>query len=47
MELEDPDLRQQINFIGRLEDNKATMIFIIEKLEETTFEFSLNDTTIV
>ena len=47
MELEDPDLRQQINFIGRLEDNKATMIFIIEKLEETTFEFSLNDATIV
>ena len=42
IELENPDLRQQINFIGKLEDDKATMFFIIEKLEETTFEFSQN-----
>ena len=32
---------QQINFIGEIEkqDNGVTMFFIIEKLEETTFEF--------
>ena len=32
---------QQINFIGKLEcqNNGATMLFIIEKSEETTFEF--------
>ena len=40
IELENPDLRQQINFIGKLADDKATMLFIIEKSEETTFEFS-------
>ena len=38
-EVENPDLRQQINFIGNLENDKATMSFIIEKSEETTFEF--------
>ena len=31
IELENPDLKQQINFIGRLEENNATMFFIIEK----------------
>ena len=36
--LKDP---QQINFIGRLLNTRgATMIFIIEKSEETTFNFS-------
>ena len=40
IELENPDLKQQINFIGRLEENNATMFFIIEKKEETTFHFS-------
>ena len=36
--LRDP---QQINFIGKLEnDDGATMFFIIEKSEETTFNFS-------
>ena len=32
---------QQINFIGKIErqDNGVTMFFIIEKSEETTFEF--------
>ena len=35
-ELENPDLKQQINFIGRLEKD-ATMFFFIEKKEETTF----------
>ena len=36
--LKDP---QQINFIGKLEgqNNGATMFFIIEKSEETNFEF--------
>ena len=30
-ELENPDLMQQINVIGKLEDDKATLFFIIEK----------------
>ena len=48
IELENSDLKQQINFIGRLErDGGATVFFIIEKLEETTFKFSLNDPTVV
>ena len=40
IELENPNLKQQINFIGKLEDDKATMFFIIEKSEETNLEFS-------
>ena len=47
IELENPDLKQQINFIGRLEENNATMFFIIEKKEETTFDFSQNSVTVV
>ena len=48
IELENPDLQQQINFIGRLERNEgATMFFIFEKLEETTFEFKQNAATVV
>ena len=48
IELESSDLKQQINFIGRLERNKgATMFFMIEKSEETTLEFSQNAATIV
>ena len=40
-EFENPDLKQQINFIGKLEeDNGTTMFFIIEKGVETTFNFS-------
>ena len=43
--LKDP---QQINFIGKLDEaNGATMFFIIEKLEETTFNFSQNSVTII
>ena len=35
IELENSDLKQQINFIGRLERNQgATMFFIIEKSEK-------------
>ena len=38
---------QQINFIGKLLKNTgATMFFIIEKSEETTFNFSQNSATI-
>ena len=33
IELENPHLKQQINFTGRLEENNATMFFIIEKKE--------------
>ena len=43
--LKDP---QQINFIGKLLRNTGTtMLFIIEKSEETTFNFSQNSVTIV
>ena len=39
---------QQINFIGKLSKNTgATMFFIIEKSEETTFNFSQNSVTII
>ena len=47
IELENPDLKQQNNFIGRPEKNNATMFFIIEKKEETTFDFSHNSATVV
>ena len=40
IELENPDLKQHIHFISRLEMNEgAKMFFIIEKTEETTSEF--------
>ena len=43
--LKDP---QQINFIGKLSRNTgATMFFIIERSEETAFNFSQNSVTIV
>ena len=40
---------QQTNFIGKLEDqnHEATMFFIIEKSEETTFNFSQNSVTMI
>ena len=44
-ELENSYLKTQINFIGRNE--RATMFFIIKKLEEITFEFLQNSATIV
>ena len=47
IELENFDLKQQINFIGRLEENNATMFFIIEKKEETTFDFLQNSVVAV
>ena len=47
IELENPDLRQQINFIGKLKDDKATMFFITEKSKETTFEVLQNSVSII
>ena len=47
IELENPDLKQQINFIGSFEENNATMFFIIEKKEETTFDFSQNSVVVI
>ena len=48
IELENHDLKQQINFIGRLERNGGTaMYFIMEKSEEATFEFTQNAATVV
>ena len=40
---------QQINFIGKIEEknNGVTMFFIIQKSEETTFEFLQNSITII
>ena len=47
MELE-TDLKQQINFIGRLERNEgATIFFIIEEREETAFDFSQHSVAVV
>ena len=47
IELDNPDLRQKINFIGKLEGDEATMLFIVEKSEETTFEFLQNSVSII
>ena len=47
IELENPDLKQQTNFIDKLKDEKAKMFFIIEKSEETAFEFSQNSVSII
>ena len=47
IKLENPNLNQQINFISKLEDDRATIFFIIEKSEETTFEFSHNSVSII
>ena len=40
---------QQINFIGKLgnQANGATVFFIMEKSEETTFEFLQNSASII
>ena len=46
IKLENPDLQQQISFIGRLKED-ATTFFITEKKEETTFVFSQNSITFV
>ena len=47
IELENPDLKQKINFIGKLKEDNAATLFIIEELEETTFNFSQNSVDII
>ena len=48
VELKNSDLKQEINFVGRLErKERATIFFIIKKSEETYFEFSENVGTVV
>ena len=48
IELENLDLKQKINFIGRLKrDEGVTMFFMIKKSEEKTFDFSQNAITVV
>ena len=47
IELENIKLKQQINFIGKLEDDRTTTFFIIEKSEEASFEFSQNSVSII
>ena len=47
IELENPDLKHQINFIDKLKDDRATIFFIIEKSEGTTFELSQNSVSII
>ena len=48
IELENKDIKKQINFIGNLErDDGAVMFFIIEKSEETIIEFLQNYASIV
>ena len=47
-ELENPDLKQQISFIRKSEeDNGATIFFIIGKSEKTTFNFLQNSVSII
>ena len=48
IELENLDLKHEINFIGKLEENNGAKMFsIIEKSEETTFNFSKNSISII
>ena len=47
IKLENSDLNKQNNFIDKLENDKATMFFIIKKSEETTSEFLKNSVSII
>ena len=47
IELENPYLKKQINFTGKLEDDRGSIFFIIEKSQEPTFEFSQNSVSII
>ena len=48
IEVENADLKQQINFMGKIEeDNGATTFFIIEKSGETSFSFAQNSVSTV
>ena len=44
-QIENLDLKQQINFTGRLEQN-STIFFIIEKNEDKSFDFSQNSVAV-
>ena len=46
IELENPDLKQKINFIGKLEDNEQ-QCFSSLKSEERNFNFSQNSVSII
>ena len=46
IELENLDLKQEINFVGRLEENSAAMFFIIDKKEKATFDILQNSVTV-
>ena len=45
--LENPDLKQQINFIGKLEEDNITMLLVIERSEQTTLDVLQNSVTVV
>ena len=47
IKLENPNLKQQVNFPGKPEDERAKMFFIIKKSEKTTSEFSQNSGSII
>ena len=47
IELEDADTMQQINLVDLKINEGATIFFIIEKTEETTFSFSQNAVSII
>ena len=47
IKLENTNLKEQINFIGKIEDDRATIFFITEKSEETTFKFSQNFVSLI
>ena len=46
IELQNLYLKQQINFLGKLKNDRAAMFFIFEKSEKSTFEFSQNSVNI-
>ena len=39
IELENPDFRQQINFIGKLEDDKSTMFSLLRNQKKQILNF--------
>ena len=47
IELKNPDLKQQIKFIGRLYEDNATRLYIIGKSEKTAFDFSQNSVNVL
>ena len=47
IELGNSGLKQEINFIGKLEEDETAMFFVIEKSEEKSFEFSQNSVSII